>query len=192
MHLSGPVPQQAAYGAAVNEPRQRGVDPDVAENFTQMRSCADGCGRHCPGRMWQRGIGASRRDSPTSNSAVGMPTSPSTSVGSSSAPTESPGEPITSDVGDCFGGQCRLEVLGPTAIPLDANRFHYESIAVVAVTSSSLTYQVPYPTGGHAEQTLGVGGSGSFGFRGQDSISVRLESIDSGHAVLSLVPGPPL
>lgn len=64
MHLSGPVPQQAAYGAAVNEPRQRGVDPDVAENFTQMRSCADGCGRHCPGRMWQRGIGASRRDSP--------------------------------------------------------------------------------------------------------------------------------
>lgn len=121
-----------------------------------------------------------------------MPTSPSTSVGSSSAPTESPGEPITSDVGDCFGGQCRLEVLGPTAIPLDANRFHYESIAVVAVTSSSLTYQVPYPTGGHAEQTLGVGGSGSFGFRGQDSISVRLESIDSGHAVLSLVPGPPL
>jgi hypothetical protein len=59
----------------------------------------------------------------------------------------------------------------------------------VSVGSHSLSYFVAYPQGGGAQQTLGIGGSGSFGFRKDPAIEVRLESVSKGKAVLAITSG---
>ncbi|AXK36835.1 hypothetical protein DVA86_34155 [Streptomyces armeniacus] len=96
---------------------------------------------------------------------------------------------MTSDPKDCFDADCRLKVSGPTTIRLDAEKFHYPALNVVEVGRDSLRYQVDYPQGGGAEQILGPGGSGSFGFRSQPPVEVKLESVKGGTALLALTPG---
>jgi hypothetical protein len=96
---------------------------------------------------------------------------------------------VTTKVRDCVDGNCRLRVAAPVRVGLDAKKFHYSSFEIVAITSHSLTYQVRYPQGGGAIQVLGVGGSGSFGFRSHPSIEVRLESVTRNKAVVDVTVG---
>lgn len=116
--------------------------------------------------------------------------SPSRTASPSRSPE--PSEPPTSDVKDCRDGTCLLKVDGPVRIPLDKKRFHYSSLRVVDVTSSSLSYQVPYPNGGGSSQTLSPGGGGAFGFRTRPSIAVKLVSMKDGKGLLSLTAGKSL
>lgn len=108
------------------------------------------------------------------------------------SPSPSPTEPPTSDVKDCRDGTCLLKVSGPVRVPLNKKKFHYSSLRVVDVTSSSLSYQVPYPNGGGSSQTLSPGGGGAFGFRTSPSIAVKLVSMKHGHGLLSLTAGKSL
>ncbi|TDD91463.1 hypothetical protein [Actinomadura rubrisoli] len=76
-------------------------------------------------------------------------------------------------------------------IRLDAKKFHYPEMSIVAVNARTIAYEVPYPGGGGAQQVLGPGGSSSFGFRSRPSVEVTLVSIKKGTALISLSPGKP-
>jgi hypothetical protein len=140
-----------------------------------------GCGGNDDRPSAARGSGSAFATASATASAAPTPTPTPT-------PTLAPAK-VTTRVKDCFDGNCRLKVGGPVRIPLNAKKFHYSSLEVVSVTAHSLTYQVPYPQGGGAAQTLGVGGSGSFGYRSDPAVEVRLESVTRGKAVLALTPG---
>lgn len=90
---------------------------------------------------------------------------------------------------DCFDGDCTLVLTKPARIPLDAQRFHYSTLRVTAISADSLSFVVPYPQGGSAQSTIGPGlGAASFGFRGSPSIEVGLTLVD-GKPALVLQPG---
>jgi hypothetical protein len=93
-------------------------------------------------------------------------------------------------VKDCFDGECTLLLTGPTTIPLDFGKLHYTSMNITAISADSLSYTVPYPEGGGAGQTIGVGlNGGSFGFRGDPSVEVGLMLV-GGKPALVLQLGP--
>lgn len=91
---------------------------------------------------------------------------------------------------DCYDGNCTLLLAKPTRIPLNAKKLHYSSMRVTAISKKSLTYQVPYPGGGGAQSTIGVGiGSSTFGFRGSPTVEVGLTLV-KGKPALVLQLGP--
>ena len=91
---------------------------------------------------------------------------------------------------DCYDGNCTLLLTKPTRIPLNAKKLHYSSMRVTAISTKSLTYKVPYPGGGGAQSTIGVGlGSSTFGFRGSPTVEVGLTLV-KGKPALVLQVGP--
>lgn len=139
--------------------------------------------------------GAARTSAPATSTEETSSTSETTSEESSGDEDEGPrpnDEPITTNPGDCADGQCRLRVSGPVNIPLDASRYHYSVLLVVAVAADSLGIQVPFEGGGGTDSTISVGGSTAFGFQEGPSIWLTLETVVNGAAVLNLTPGEPL
>ncbi|MBB5078996.1 hypothetical protein [Nonomuraea endophytica] len=113
---------------------------------------------------------------------------PSTPTTSASA-TESPSREPTTKVKACFDGDCLLKLSKPVTIRLNAKKFYYPKLEVVAIDKDTITYWVEYPHGGGVEQRLGEGGGSSFAFRENTPVEVKLVSITKGQALLSLSPG---
>lgn len=94
----------------------------------------------------------------------------------------------TTRVSDCFDGECLLKVSKPVDIRLNAKKYYYPEMSIVAIDAKSITYTVDYPHGGGAQQVLGPGGGGGFGFRSYPSVKVTLVSIKKGTALVSISP----
>jgi hypothetical protein len=50
-----------------------------------------------------------------------------------------PPTPASSDVADCFEGNCTLLLTKPATVPLDAKKLYYPSMRVTAISAESLT-----------------------------------------------------
>jgi hypothetical protein len=131
---------------------------------------------------------------PPSTSAARTTVAPpttSTPPTTSSSANPIPLAPPTSNVQDCFDGDCTLLLTGPTTIPLDATKLYYPAMRVTAVSTTSLTYTVTYPRSGGSESTIGVGtGTGGFGFQGFPTVEVGLTLV-AGQPALVLQLGAP-
>lgn len=90
----------------------------------------------------------------------------------------------------CFDGDCTLMLAGPTVVPLDSKKLHYDAIRVTAVRPESLSYTVDYPGSGGSDFTMGPGlNQSSFGFGGSPLVEVGLILVGSRPAlVLQLGP----
>ena len=138
---------------------------------------------------------------PPSSPAVSLTPSATPSPSLAPSPTPSavptpttakprPTAPPSRNVKDCYDGNCTLLLSKPTRVPLNAKKFHYSSMRVTAISTKSLTYKVPYPGGGGAQSTIGVGlGSSTFGFRGSPTVEVGLTLV-KGKPALVLQVGP--
>ncbi|MEU4742457.1 hypothetical protein AB0G02_18610 [Actinosynnema sp. NPDC023658] len=116
-------------------------------------------------------------------------TAPETSTTPTATTSPATPAPPSSNVDDCFDGDCTLLLTGPVEVPLDAATFYYSSMHVTEISPDTLSYYVPYPDGGGTQSTIGAGlGSGEFGFQGQPSIRVGLVVVD-GTPALVLQPG---
>jgi hypothetical protein len=129
--------------------------------------------------------GSSPEETKAAPTASRSPNSSSAPVSASPSPTRTP----TTKIKDCFDGDCLLEVDGPVDIKLDKKTFYYPEFSIVSVDENSLTYYVEYPHGGGAQQVLSPGGGGSFAFRDNTPVEVKLVSVKDGKALLSLTPG---
>ena len=133
--------------------------------------------------------------SPSATTASASPAAPTASPTPSAVPTPTtakprPLAPPSKNVKDCYDGNCTLLLTRPTRIPLNAKKLHYSSMRVTAISTKSLTYKVPYPGGGGAQSTIGVGlGSSTFGFRGSPTVEVGLTLV-KGKPALVLQLGP--
>lgn len=120
---------------------------------------------------------------PSSTTSSAPPTSSSAATSSSQKPL--PVAPPSSNVKDCFDGDCTLPLTKPAKIPLDAKTLHYSSMRVTAISADSLSYSVAYPGGGGASSTVGVGlGGSAFGFQGGPMIRVGLTLVDGKPALV--------
>jgi hypothetical protein len=105
-------------------------------------------------------------------------------------PPAPPSRP-SSNVADCFEGDCTLLLTEPATIPLDATKLYYPAIRVTDISADNLTYSVTYPGGGYAgEATIGVGlGRAAFAVQGRPSVQVGLILVN-GNPALVLQTGP--
>lgn len=142
---------------------------------------------------WLAGCSMSRSGPPaTSTSPTSAEETSTTSAEPSRDEDEPPplnDEPITSNSADCVDGQCRLPVSGPVKIPLDASRYYYPEVWIIAVTADSLTFQLPFEGRGGTSASIGAGGSAGIGHDGPPLIWLTLET---GSTVINLTPSEPL
>ncbi|MFI6504461.1 hypothetical protein [Nonomuraea typhae] len=115
---------------------------------------------------------------------------PSPTPSTSAAATETPSPPRkpTTRVKDCFDGRCLLKVSRPITIQLDAKKFYYPTLEIVAIGADTITCWVEYPNGGGARSSAGEDGPFTFGVTGYPSVEVRPVSIENGQAVVSISP----
>lgn len=127
---------------------------------------------------------------PAESAAASTPAStPPSTAPPQVEPSRSAGRP-TSNVKDCYDGNCTLILSGPKRIPLNAKIFHFPAVRVVSITRDTLTYRVDSPGGGLSEASLSPGGGSSFGFRSFPAVQVTLISIEKGKAVLAVSSMP--
>ena len=133
-----------------------------------------------------------------SEAPVAQPPSPSPSPSAVAVATATPSAPAPSapasrralakpstNPEDCFDGDCVLVLAEPARIRLNAEKLHYSSMRVTAISAKRLSYSVTYPQGGGAQASVGPGLAGStFGFRGFPAIEVGLTLVDGKPALV--------
>ncbi|MGW4847437.1 hypothetical protein [Nocardia brasiliensis] len=107
---------------------------------------------------------------------------------------ESTTEPVpvggtpTTDVRECYDGQCTLAVSGTQTIPLDPVTLSYPEMTVTVLSATTLVYHVDYGGGGGATAELGPGSTGNFGREGYPTIAVTWTSTGPTTANVTLTP----
>ncbi|WP_215546290.1 hypothetical protein [Amycolatopsis sp. CA-230715] len=153
--------------------------------FAALALLLAGCGGEAPVAQ----APPSTSQPPTTTQPPPSTTSSATPTSSSEAPSSSqkplPVAPPSSNVKDCFDGDCTLLLAKPAKIPLDTKTLHYSSMRVTSISAESLAYFVPYPGGGGASSTVGVGlGGSAFGFKDGPMIRVGLTLVDGKPALV--------
>lgn len=96
--------------------------------------------------------------SPATHSSAAASTS-ATAATSTTASTFHPAIPST-DVADCFEGNCLLAVSGTVTVPLDEAAFSYPAVTITVEAADMITV---HPTGDPSSMSFGPGSEGSFG-----------------------------
>ncbi|MET0496339.1 MAG: hypothetical protein ABW000_24695 [Actinoplanes sp.] len=150
-----------------------------------------GCDSETPTAQPQPSSPPATTASPTPTpSATPTPATPTPATPTPTTAKPRPTAPPSRNVRDCYDGNCTLLLTKPTRIPLNVKKFHYSSMRVTAISKKSLTYLVPYPGGGGAQSTIGVGlGGSTFSFRGSPAVEVGLTLV-KGKPALVLQVGP--